>query len=403
MTIRKVFFWAHLAAGLAAGGVILSMAVSGILMAYEPQLVAWAERDRRIVEVPGEAVRKPLDAILSKASEVSPKGRPSAVTIGSDPSASVVVSFGKEGGNLYLDPYTGAVLGKDSRMHDFLHFVEEWHRWLAVKDIGKPVTGAANLFFLFLVISGLYLWFPRRSTKTAFKAVAVPSLKLKGRARDWNWHNAAGFWASALVLTTTLTGAVVSYRWASDLVFVLSGNEPPPKPKEEGPRAGAGKERKERPQRMEQPPEGGRVQSAPRVSLDTLFAKAAVKVQGWATVTLRLPQKPGGPLTAQITTPGYAEKYARSQLTFDAATAEEKKWEPFADQNLGRKLRAFVVPVHTGRVGGPLGQTLALLSASAALLLIWTGFAMAYRRFTKTKSSRWEYAPESRGAIKETA
>lgn len=396
MTFRKALFWAHLAAGLAAGGVILSMALSGILMAYEPQLTAWAERDRRSVEAAAGAMRLSLDALLSKASEASPKGRPSSVTVGSDPSSTIAVSFGKEGGNLYVHPYSGTVLGKDSRMHDFLHTVEEWHRWFAVRDFGRPLTGAANLFFLFLVVSGLYLWFPRRPSRSAFKAVAVPNLKLKGRARDWNWHNAAGFWASALVLTTTLTGAVVSYRWASDLVFVLTGNEPPPRPKEEGARAGAGKGKPERPRA------GGRADTAPMASLDTFFAKAAAKVPGWAAMTLRLPQKPGGPLTAQITTPGYAGKYARSQLTFDAATGEERKWEPFAEQNLGRKLRAFTVPVHTGRAAGAWGQTLALLSAAAALLLVWTGFAMAWRRFSKPEPARPESTPERVGETLET-
>jgi uncharacterized iron-regulated membrane protein len=399
MKFRKALFWAHLAAGLAAGVVILSMAASGILMAYEPQLTAWAERDRRIVEVPAGGVRQPLDGLLNKAVEEARKGRPSGMTLGSDPSASVAVSFGKEGGNLYLDPYSGSVLGGDSRMRDFLHGVEEWHRWFAVRDFGKPVTGAANLFFLFLVISGLYLWFPRRRTREAFKAVAVPSLKLKGRARDWNWHNAAGFWASALVLTTTLTGAVISYRWASDLVFVLTGNEPPPRPKEEGARAGTGKENKGG---KEKQGEGGRGPAIAMANLDTVFAQAAAKVPGWAGITLRFPQKPGGPLTAQITLPGHAGKYARSQLAFDAATGEEKKWEPFAEQNLGRKLRAFVVPVHTGRAAGPLGQTLALLSAASALLLIWTGFAMSWRRFTKPKPTRPEPVPEKVGVSMET-
>src|SRR5690606_10983711 len=258
----------------------------------------------------------------------------------------------------------------------------------------------ANLFFLFLVISGLYLWFPRRATKAAFKAVAVPNFKVKGRARDWNWHNAAGFWASALVLTTTLTGAIVSYKWASDLVFVLSGSEPPPardareRPKKEVAEAArAGKEIRESRR------EGGRPQAVPGASLDTLFAKAAAKVPGWATITLRLPQKQGSPHTAHITMPGHAGKYSRSQLTFDPVTGEEKKWEPFARQTLGRKLRAFVVPVHTGRAAGPLGQTLALLSAAATLLLVWTGFAMSYRRFVKSKSkpkpARLQVAPEA--------
>lgn len=404
MSLRKALFWAHLAAGLLAGVVIISLAASGILMAYQPQLVAWAERDRRTVAVPEGAVRLSVDAILAKAAEATHEGRPSGVTLGSDPASAAAASFGKEGGNVYVDPYTGAVLGKDSRTYAVLHAVEEWHRWFAARDFGKPVTGAANLAFLFLVVSGLYLWFPRRRTRAAFRAVAVPNLRLKGRARDWNWHNAAGFWASALVLVTTLTGAVVSYRWASDLVFVLTGNEPPPRPKEEGARAGAGREKqpgRDEPGKEKQAGREGRPAS-PRVSLDTVFAMAAAKVPGWSSVTLRLPQKPGGPITAQISMPGYAGKYARSQLTLDAATGAEKKWEPFAEQNLGRKLRAFVVPVHTGRAGGPLGQTLALLSACAALLLVWTGFAMAYRRFSKPKPARAGSVPEPAAATLET-
>lgn len=385
MTFRKALFWVHLAVGLLAGGAIFSMAASGILLAFEPQLTAWAERDLRTVPVPADAIRQPLDALMAKASEASPKepkGRPSGVTVWSDPTASIAVSFGKEGGNLYLDPYSGAVLGKDSRMHDILYVVEEWHRWFAARDFGRPVTGAANLFFLFLVISGLYLWFPRRRNWAAFKAVTVPKLGPKGRARDWNWHNAAGFWASALVLTTTLTGAVISYRWAADLVFVLTGNEPPPRPKEEGPRAKAGKPDARK--------VGNRTSSIPMASIDTLFAKSSAKVPGWASVSLRLPQKPGAPLTAQISMPGYTGKYQRSQLTFDAASVEEKKWEPFAGQNLGRKLRAFVIPVHTGRAAGPLGQTLALLSSAAALLLVWTGVAMSWRRFFGKRPSKSE-------------
>lgn len=367
MAFRKLLFRAHLAAGLAAGGAISSLAASGILLAYQPQLVAWAERDRRVVAVPeGAPARQPLDAILAKAAGASPRGRPFGVTVGSDPSASVAVTFGKEGGTVYVDPYSAAVLGKDSRTRAFLRGVEEWHRWFAARDFGKPVTGAANLFLLFLVISGLSLWIPRRPSRTTIQAAAVPGLKLKGRARDRSWHNAVGFWASALVLTTTLTGAIVSYRWASDLVYVLTGDAPPPEPREE-----------EREKRTEAVP----VPIAPMASLDTLFAKAAAKVPRWDAISIRLPRMPGGPITAQITTPGHAGKYARSQLTLDAATGEERKWEPFAEQGRGRRLRAFVVLVHTGRVGGPVGQTLALLSCAAALLLIWTGMAMAWRRF----------------------
>jgi uncharacterized iron-regulated membrane protein len=368
MTLRKAFFWTHLAAGILAGGVILSMAVTGMLLAYEPQLVEWAERDRRIVAPPSpDAPRLPLDALASAASAASSGGRLSAVSVNSDPSASVSISFGREGGSLFVNPYTGEVLGGDSRTHDFLHAVEEWHRWLGSREFGKPITGAAGLFFLFLLLSGIYLWWPRRWTRASLRVAAVPSFRLQGRARDWNWHNTVGFWTAPLLLVTTSTGAIISYRWASDMLYVLTGDEPPARPQEKGAR------------------EGRKPASESRASLDSLLAKATARVPSWSNISLRLPRKGGDPATASIIEPGFTRRYARSQLSVDAATADVVKWEPYAEQNLGRRLRSWIVPLHTGRAGGPPGQFLALVSAAASALLVWTGISMAWRRISKPR------------------
>ena len=51
-TFRKILFWSHLVAGLAAGLAIGVMCFTGTLLAFEKELVAWAERDARHVEPP---------------------------------------------------------------------------------------------------------------------------------------------------------------------------------------------------------------------------------------------------------------------------------------------------------------------------------------------------------------
>ena len=43
-TLRRLVFWIHLFTGLTAGVVILVMCVSGVLLAFEPQIVDYAER-----------------------------------------------------------------------------------------------------------------------------------------------------------------------------------------------------------------------------------------------------------------------------------------------------------------------------------------------------------------------
>lgn len=371
MKLRRVLFWTHFAAGLCAGGVILSMAVTGMAISFEPQLTAWSERGMRIVAVPdGEAspaARLPLDTLAAAAAKVFTKGRLSDVTIKSDPAAAIAVSFGKEAGSAYVNPYTGGILGKESRLHAVLHSLEEWHRWLGSRKIGKPITGAASLLFFFLLLSGLWLWFPRRWTWSAFRSATRPDAGLKGKARDWNWHTTVGFWAAPLLLITTLTGAIVSYKWAERLLYAATGNPAPSRPPAEA--------------------QAGKSAPAPPPALEPLFAAAQSRMPGWKTITLRLPPKPGGKITATLLEPGLTGAFSRSQMTLDPATAEILKWEPFSGQNTGRKLRAWVVPVHTGRAGGLVGQLLAFLSAAAAALLVWTGFSLAIRRIRKLRGT----------------
>lgn len=89
----------------------------------------------------------------------------------------------------------------------------------------------------------------------------------------------------------------------------------------------------------------------------------------------------------------------RSQLVLDPVAAEVVKWEPFAGQNMGRRLRAWVRPLHTSEAGGFLGQTIAFLASAGGAVLVWTGIALAWRRFRSWRrragSSEAILAPEA--------
>jgi uncharacterized iron-regulated membrane protein len=54
--------------------------------------------------------------------------------------------------------------------------LEDWHRWLgasaANRTSTRAVTGACNLAFLALAVSGLYLWWPRTWTPSHTRASA---------------------------------------------------------------------------------------------------------------------------------------------------------------------------------------------------------------------------------------
>jgi uncharacterized iron-regulated membrane protein len=42
MKLRTLIFWPHLIAGVVAGVVILIMSVTGVILTYERQLIAWS-------------------------------------------------------------------------------------------------------------------------------------------------------------------------------------------------------------------------------------------------------------------------------------------------------------------------------------------------------------------------
>ncbi len=363
-----------------AGLVIITMAATGAMMAFEHQIVDWAEKDVRIVAIPAPgAQRMTLDDIAAAAQKEKPKGKVSAITLKNDPTASAVVSFGREG-TLYVNPYTGLVLGGESKAHDALHFIEDIHRFLGKREIGKPITGAANFAFFILLVSGLYIWIPSKWTKRNVKRIAVFGKELKGKARDWNWHNVIGIWLSPFILITTLTGLIMSYTWATNLLYHATGNEPPPAQNQQRPMGGKPGEAKKDDMKKEEPP----VQLA---AFDLFAANAISKVTAWEAVNIRLPQKPGGPVTANILEddPTYGIP-VRSALQLDAATAEPKKWEPFAEANMGRVLRVWARYLHTGDVGGLPGQIVAFLSACGITLMVWTGISLSLRRYAQWRS-----------------
>ena len=132
----------------------------------------------------------------------------------------------------------------------------------------------------------------------------------------------------------------------------------------------------------------------PAASFDALLARAQEQVPGWVMIMLRFPPRGDGPVTASIQGPDAFHPFQRSQLTLNRATAEVVKWEPYANNSTGRKLRTWVRALHTGEAFGLPGQTVAGLASLGGCFLVWTGLAMAWRRFRSWRRTPKEFTAE---------
>jgi uncharacterized iron-regulated membrane protein len=393
--IRKIIFWCHLTAGVFVGLVILIMSVTGVLLTYERQITSWADTRGYIVSRPSpSSERLPPEALLAKVRQTQPAS-PSALTFRSDPEAPAQVSFGREH-TLFVNPYTGEVLGEGSpRVRAFFRKVTDWHRWLGAggesRAVGRAVTGACNLAFLFIVVSGLYLWWPRKWSKSVVRGVTWFRRGLRGRARDFNWHNTLGFWSAIPLFIVVLSAVVISYTWASNLVYRLAGEEPPAR-SSTPPNASAGNTAQQR-------HEGDQVSEASLGGLNLVWARAEQQVEGWRSISLQLPSKADAPLTFSIDQGNGGQPQKRAQLTLDRKSGEVVRWEPFSSYTAGRRYRSYLRFAHTGEVAGIIGQTIAGLASAGAVALVLTGLALSWRRFRAWAARRLARSNNAAGHI----
>jgi uncharacterized iron-regulated membrane protein len=386
LKLRAILFWSHLVVGVVAGLFILNIAISGICIAYTKQITAWAESSQRVVIAPAGAARMDVEALVAKVQEEKPDARLSAIVEYSDPSATAMFNVG-QGGVLYVNPYTGEVQGEGAKgVRGFFQFMNAWHRWLALQGTARPVgefiTGTVAILYFLLLISGLILWLPKQWSGKRVRQGVLLDPKLRGKARDWNWHNVVGLWCSPLLLFVTLTAIVMSHNWANDLLFRMTGN-PAPEHRREGARGG---------NRNAEGP-------APKIDLtglNPLWAKAEKKVGGWHYISLRFSQSTDAPATFTIERGDGSRPDTSAQLSLDRDSGDEDRWLPYEKENAGQKLRAWVRPIHTGEAGGLIGQSIIVVAALGGITLVWTGLSMAWRRFFgKCESVTASSSPQS--------
>lgn len=189
---------------------------------------------------------------------------------------------------------------------------------------------------------------------------------MKGKARDWNWHNALGFWFLLPLLFISCTGVVMSFRavdqwWRSfGGTQVLGPAEPAVRP---APAAG---EATTWPQWLQ------RIQERhPCWRSIALFGEGAPNKEGVLAFSVN-----GGTLRQTRRVVNVRLDPRSGQIV------EERGW---SSNDNSQRARSIARLGHTGEFFGTWGQFLALLACLAGLMLVYTGFALSWRRFFGAK------------------
>ena len=373
--IRTIVFWLHLSVASAAGAVVFLLAATGVILSLEETVTGLAERLQRVEAQDGSA-RLPPEAIV-KAAGLSA----TSVHYRSDPRAAVRVYEGRER-YARVNPYTGQVLGLGpGALERFFEDVRGWHRWLNLSGgsvrKGRAVTGAVNVAFLFLLLTGPVLWIPRPISKRSLAGVLLLRPRARGARRNLNWHQVVGIWSVLPLAVIAATGVTASYPSVGDRLYPVVGRAVP------APSWPAGIEIAGDPA-APGVPDG----ASPGRDLEAVLATAERWAPGWRTLILNLPRPTDREVRVEVRMGRSGQPHKTGWLTVDAATGGVHDWESFADDLPGRRARQFLRYAHTGEYWGLGGQWLAGLFSLAATLMVWTGLSLALRRARRFVRSR---------------
>jgi uncharacterized iron-regulated membrane protein len=377
---RAIWRW-HFFAGLLVVPFMISLAVTGGLYLFNDEIDASLFRYRNYVAVadtqllPSELAAKAVAAVpgSSLASYRVPAGE--------DRSARVTLSTEAGRTLVFLDPYTGAVLDTLGAAEEFNQVVEDLHSLDYFGTSFERIIEIVAGFAVVLVLTGIYLWWPRSQTGGVLSVRGRPARRVFWR----DLHAVTGIVAGVLILFLALSGLLWSGFWGSKVNGYLTANgmgypaglwENVPKSMlittDVVPKASW---------LMENAPVPASVttdgqQALPPIGLDraVTIASAAGMLPGYE---LAPPSSENGVYTASIY-PGELE-FERT-IHIDQYSGERLVDIAFADYPATGKAIEWSVNVHMGREWGLLNQLLMLGASLAVILSSVTAVVMWWKR-----------------------
>ena len=401
--MKKIFRKIHLWLSVPFGLIITLVCFSGAMLVFENEVNEWFRRDLYYVEtVKGSPL--PMDKLLEKVATTLPDSvSVTGVSISSDPGRAYQVSLSKpRRASLYVDQYTGEVKGKSERSGFFM-FMFRMHRWLldsmnpGNEGIfwGKMIVGVSTLLLVFVLISGIVIWWPRtrKALKNSLKITAT-----KGWRRFWyDLHVAGGMYALIFLLAMALTGLTWSFPWYRTAFYKVFGVEVQQ-------RAAQGHEQKSDAQKRdtklaahrEKKREGNEVRKGersrrPENNHSDMYSVTSPFVY-WQEIYDKLRrQNPEykqisiSSGTASVSFNRFGNQRASDRYSFNTDNGEFTETSLYQHQDKSGKIRGWIYSVHVGNWGGMFTRILTFIAALLGAALPLTGYYLWIKRLIKVR------------------
>lgn len=401
--MKKIFRKIHLWLSVPFGLIITLVCFSGAMLVFENEANEWFRRDLYYVETVKESPL-PMDKLLEKvATTLTDSVSVTGVSISSDPGRAYQVSLSKpRRASLYVDQYTGEVKGKSERSGFFM-FMFRMHRWLldsmnpGNEGIfwGKMIVGVSTLLLVFVLISGIVIWWPRtrKALKNSLKITAT-----KGWRRFWyDLHVAGGMYALIFLLAMALTGLTWSFPWYRTAFYKVfgvevqqraaQGHEQKSDAQKRDTKLAAHREKKregndvrkgERSRRLENNHSDMYSVTSPFVYWQEIYDKLRRQNPEYKQISIS-----SG--TASVSFNRFGNQRASDRYSFNTDNGEFTETSLYQHQDKSGKIRGWIYSVHVGNWGGMFTRILTFIAALLGAALPLTGYYLWIKRLIKVR------------------
>jgi uncharacterized iron-regulated membrane protein len=399
--MRKIFRNIHLWLSVPFGILITLICFSGAALVFEKEVMELCHHELYFVKKV-EAAPLPMEQLMTKVAATLPDSvSVTGVNISSDPERAYQVTLSKpRRASMYVDQYTGEIMGKYERA-PFFNFMFRMHRWLldSMKQDGgifwgKMIVGTSTLMFVFVLISGVVVWWPRtrKALKNSLKIVAN-----KGWRRFWyDLHVAGGIYALVFLLAMALTGLTWSFQWYRTGFYKTFGVEVQPSMGHGNAAANAtakGGKREESPEgRSGRPGNRGEKPEGRGEHSESREGRKRSPYTNWQQVYEQLAEaNPDYKLisvsdgSASVALPRFGNQRGTDRYKFNPRNGEITETTLYKDLDNSGKIRGWIYSVHVGSWGGMLTRILTFIAALVGASLPLTGYYLWLRKKIRRK------------------
>ena len=368
---RKVLIVVHLWTGLGLGLWFALMGVTGSVVAWRHEISAFEWRSRfplksGLTDAPIIPVSKAVEVARVSFPDL-PSRALSSIRVPRGDLPVYVFPMGLKGGAFWIagvDPYTAEPYAPQP-LPRFVTWFEDLHTTLLLKDAGNTASGVLALFATFLLVSGLWLWWPRNLKQLKLRLRVKRGVSLARTLGDL--HNVMGIYLYPVLLIATITTV---HLVANNVLERREQAARPTAPRGGGERGGRAR--------------GPRVIPAgDRLPVDRLVESARRATPGDEPVEVALPTRPEAALRVMVRQPRGLTRYAnvyvdpyRGNVVQVTRTFNSEGNTPMAELSSG---------LHYGAYAGPFSKAVYTLAGLTPTGLLVTGFLMWLRKKRKPK------------------